>query len=825
MRRGGAGSPSAVQRSPSLTLTPGALVGEWTPPSASTRTLLYDFYFAAFDANSTLDWGPVHGGSSMGSAGWAGGEGHYGLSLVGSATLASASASAVCCDSYGGGGGFLDAARQAALLDTPRHAGLSSGTPGRGERALDAFSPNAPGVPPPPPPAYLWSGAAQGGLGWHALLVNSSAWREARRAVLNTGTLPAHYSPSSPGCAGSASGSAEATPPGQLQAGQLCLQPGRLHTPDSLLQRLLGVGVRPTGGWATQGADAAGPAWASSWAVDEYEDTGALKLVPASVLWDLGNASAGGEEVEAALAALEVARRGGYAVGAGVAWAGQWVAAGGAGDARVSPLEAGKGPRGPGGQPGPAPPYPWTFQYPGTDPSEGVRGAQPGNLNLPPRAPRALYGAGAMDPQMPGLPEQVQGAPAPLPAQAFHDRFGRRLLAWPADPTASCAAVCIGSSEAVPGVALNLGVLRDEDREREGLAGYGRGRESILPAAEEAQPGGLNATGQGGGAPPPATATPITGRLSGATLPWATSSPPSRHYSWHTPHPLQPRPHSSFPSPTVCLPAGAAPALTRNATAPCGPALRLTPPSASATGAAWYARGLDVREGFDTAFLFRHAAPSAHCRTHSDVATRCGSGGGGAGFALVLQTAHPGALGNGSSGLGYGGLVPSVAVEFDSWADDELGDPGGGGVHISVHSRGAVAGNSANESYSLGGGFPPAALQAGVHSARVRYSPWRLRDDPGLAQRAEFVASPHATSLMLGGGGGWGGVLEVWVDADSEAGQSEPPVLAVPCNLEQLLGLGDTGGRAWVGFTAATGEDIWQQHDILAWHFSSLREV
>jgi hypothetical protein len=46
----------------------------------------------------------------------------------------------------------------------------------------------------------------------------------------------------------------------------------------------------------------------------------------------------------------------------------------------------------------------------------------------------------------------------------------------------------------------------------------------------------------------------------------------------------------------------------------------------------------------------------------------------------------------------------------------------------------------------------------------------------------------------------------------------------VPCDAEQLLGLGESNGRAWVGFTAATGADVWQQHDVLGWHWTSLRQ-
>jgi hypothetical protein len=47
------------------------------------------------------------------------------------------------------------------------------------------------------------------------------------------------------------------------------------------------------------------------------------------------------------------------------------------------------------------------------------------------------------------------------------------------------------------------------------------------------------------------------------------------------------------------------------------------------------------------------------------------------------------------------------------------------------------------------------------------------------------------------------------------------PVLVTPLNLAHTLYLNH--GRAWVGFTSATGDDTWQVHDILQWEFSSLR--
>ena len=58
---------------------------------------------------------------------------------------------------------------------------------------------------------------------------------------------------------------------------------------------------------------------------------------------------------------------------------------------------------------------------------------------------------------------------------------------------------------------------------------------------------------------------------------------------------------------------------------PCGPALRLTPSEARTVGAAWYTRKMNVREGFDTTFLFEISNPSLHCDIMDDVNTFCRS--------------------------------------------------------------------------------------------------------------------------------------------------------------------------------------------------------
>lgn len=59
------------------------------------------------------------------------------------------------------------------------------------------------------------------------------------------------------------------------------------------------------------------------------------------------------------------------------------------------------------------------------------------------------------------------------------------------------------------------------------------------------------------------------------------------------------------------------------------------------------------------------------------------------------------------------------------------------------------------------------------------------------------------------------GMLSVYLD------DMDTPVLTVSLRLESSIELNH--GRAWVGFTAATGENAWQTHEILSWRFDSLR--
>ena len=63
--------------------------------------------------------------------------------------------------------------------------------------------------------------------------------------------------------------------------------------------------------------------------------------------------------------------------------------------------------------------------------------------------------------------------------------------------------------------------------------------------------------------------------------------------------------------------------LNRRPAVGCGPALRLTSSRAKMSGAAWYNRKMQVREGFDTTFRFRLSDPSTHCKFLDDAYTHC----------------------------------------------------------------------------------------------------------------------------------------------------------------------------------------------------------
>jgi hypothetical protein len=202
-----------------------------------------------------------------------------------------------------------------------------------------------------------------------------------------------------------------------------------------------------------------------------------------------------------------------------------------------------------------------------------------------------------------------------------------------------------------------------------------------------------------------------------------------------------------------------------------GNLLRLTDDSAYQQGAAWYAASQFVQSGFETKFRFR-------------VATKFFDGGDG--FVFVIQNQSPSAIGDmywGGSSLGYDRIPNSVAVEFDTFQlPGVFGDPNDN--HISVHTRGTLP-NDIDEKYSLGHTGTSLATNLSDrfgHDVAIRYLP---------------------------------GTLSIHLD------NAVTPSLTVPLDLPSTLSL--NGGRAYVGFTSATG-GAWERHEILSWSFRAVPE-
>merc|ERR1712000_240709 len=252
-------------------------------------------------------------------------------------------------------------------------------------------------------------------------------------------------------------------------------------------------------------------------------------------------------------------------------------------------------------------------------------------------------------------------------------------------------------------------------------------------------------------------------------------------------------------------------------TMPCGPALRLTPSGARESGAAWYRRKVNVREGFDTYIKFEISNPSMRCNRLDDVNTYCRSRGAD-GLAFVIQSTSPVALGLAGSGMGYQGIFNSLAVEVDTFFNYDQMDFYEN--HISIQTQGFRYNITANHSRSLATTTRVPDLTDGRHTLRIRYDP---NFDENAVLHPSFQTNGYTTWFLenadfpYGGDGDWGtgfGLIYVYMD------DMYSPIITTPLNLDKTLELDE--GRMYVGVTAATGESHWQAHDILGFQFTSL---
>ena len=101
---------------------------------------------------------------------------------------------------------------------------------------------------------------------------------------------------------------------------------------------------------------------------------------------------------------------------------------------------------------------------------------------------------------------------------------------------------------------------------------------------------------------------------------------------------------------------------------------------------------------------------------------------GADGLALVFRGGDVAAsLGLGGGSLGYGGLEGAVAVEIDTWPNDEMGDMIYS--HVSVQAGGPHGAVGAHAEQTLASAmlptevYPHGIADGAAHVLRVRYSP------------------------------------------------------------------------------------------------------
>jgi hypothetical protein len=203
--------------------------------------------------------------------------------------------------------------------------------------------------------------------------------------------------------------------------------------------------------------------------------------------------------------------------------------------------------------------------------------------------------------------------------------------------------------------------------------------------------------------------------------------------------------------------------------------VRLTEAKPDQGGSAWLSSKQFVRGGFETRFAFRFT-------------NQGGLGKGADGLAFVIHNGEPRALGGigGLGGFGFSdgsqneqrrGIPFSLAVFFDSYRNREYRDPSDNALHVCING-------TAEDKW------PPSRLAV---APKLRM---KLKD--GREHQARVVYQPPLLSVYL----------------------DEERLVQTPADLSLVT---DADGRAWVGFTASTGGG-WENHDLLAWDWSSSAE-
>ncbi|EGZ12647.1 hypothetical protein PHYSODRAFT_337063 [Phytophthora sojae] len=234
----------------------------------------------------------------------------------------------------------------------------------------------------------------------------------------------------------------------------------------------------------------------------------------------------------------------------------------------------------------------------------------------------------------------------------------------------------------------------------------------------------------------------------------------------------------------------------------CPVRLRLTASQPHQVSSIWYAQQLPVLQGFETRFTFQITDQSRRCfevkdqnfglREYQSCAVH---GGDGLAFVIHSHQNRTATLGAQGSSMGFPGLQNSLAVEFDTWFNDESVGDDVFYDHVAIYSRGQNS-NTNSERARIS-----AAAVHDLADGKYNYVPY-FSATTNLHKFIKDVSEGRRV-----------GTLVVFMD---EGIKTDTPILAIPINLAATVRL--DSDEAFVGFTASTSSS-WQKHDVLGWYY------
>ena len=198
--------------------------------------------------------------------------------------------------------------------------------------------------------------------------------------------------------------------------------------------------------------------------------------------------------------------------------------------------------------------------------------------------------------------------------------------------------------------------------------------------------------------------------------------------------------------------------------------LLLTPAKQSQAGTAFTTKSIpfNPKYRFSTFFQFKMTDP--------------GAAGAADGIAFVLQTQGANALGGDGESMGYGGIAPSVAVEFDTWQNSfDIN-----GNHVAILTDGQLNDIDPQTPYGVSNCQPSAGI-FGCMSNGDLWSVWIDYDGTDLNVAIADNSTVRPANLI-----------------------------SYPIDIHRILGQ----SSAFVGFTAGTGA-AWQNHYIVNCQFTA----